>query len=199
MAVFTGSISGSDFRLGFDTRVRTNVQSLLGCSLIVTALASGLATPLSAEPAEATVGLAVASDPSFGQREGLGFGGAYQTWLELSGGQGLTDYALRVSLAEADADARVSLDGSHVSLGGGPWSVSLGAKERNWSFSPNTSLIWSQNAPPVPALSFERASGRGGGGVFTHVVYTHEFPPTSYHACMALWLYMFLCLIHMSK
>ena len=158
MADFISTISGGDFRLGFDTRVRTNVQSLLGCSLIATALASGLATPLSAEPAEATVGLAVASDPSFGQREGLGFGGAYQTWLELSGGQGLTDYALRVSLAEADADARVSLDGSHVSLGGGPWSVSLGAKERNWSFSPNTSLIWSQNAPPVPALSFERAS-----------------------------------------
>jgi len=77
MADFISTISGGDFRLGFDTRVRTNVQSLLGCSLIATALASGLATPLSAEPLEATAGLAVASDPSFGQREGLGFGGAY--------------------------------------------------------------------------------------------------------------------------
>ena len=152
------TVSEGDFRLGFDPRVRMNAQSFLRGSLIATVLASGSATPLSAEPLEITAGFAAVNDPSFGQREDLGFGEAYQTWLELSGGQGLTDYTLRVSLAETDADARVSLDGSHVSLGGGPWSVSLGAKERNWSFSPNTSLIWSQNARPVPALSFERAN-----------------------------------------
>ena len=152
------TVSEGDFWLGFDPRVRMNAQSFLRGSLIATVLASGSATPLSAEPLEITAGFAAVNDPSFGQREDLGFGEAYQTWLELSGGQGLTDYTLRVSLAETDADARVSLDGSHVSLGGGPWSVSLGAKERNWSFSPNTSLIWSQNARPVPALSFERAN-----------------------------------------
>ena len=152
------TVSEGDFRLGFDPRVRMNAQSFLRGSLIATVLASGSATPLSAEPLEITAGFAAVNDPSFGQREDLGFGEAYQTWLELSGGQGLTDYTLRVSLAKTDADARVSLDGSHVSLGGGPWSVSLGAKERNWSFSPNTSLIWSQNARPVPALSFERAN-----------------------------------------
>ena len=147
-----------NFRLGFDPRVRMKVQNLLRVSLIATALASGLAMPLSAEPFEITAGFAAVSDPSFGQREELGFGEAYLTWLDLSGGQGLTDYTLRVSLAETDEDAEVSLDGSYVSFGGSPWSVSLGAKERHWSFSPNTSLIWSQNARPVPALSLERAS-----------------------------------------
>jgi len=88
-----------NFRLGFDPRVRMKVQNLLRVSLIATALASGLAMPLSAEPFEITAGFAAVSDPSFGQREELGFGEGYLTWLDLSGGQGMTDYTLRVSLA----------------------------------------------------------------------------------------------------
>lgn len=136
----------------------SKVQCLLRGSLVAFVLASAMALPLSAEPFEITGGFAAVSDPSLGQREDLGFGEDYLTWLELSGGQGLIDYTLRLSLAGTDEDAEVWLDGSYVSFGGSPWSVSLGAKERHWSFSPNTSLIWSRNARPVPALSIERES-----------------------------------------
>ena len=84
------TVSEGDFWLGFAPRVRMNAQSFLRGSLIATVLASGSATPLSAEPLEITAGFAAVNDPSFGQREDLGFGEAYQTWLELSGGQGPT-------------------------------------------------------------------------------------------------------------
>ena len=144
--------------LDFDVIIILNARKFIGCSLAASVIACWVAAPLGAEAVEATAGFAAVSDTPFGQREALGFGEKYLTWLELSGGQGLADYTLRMSLAETDGGTRAWLDGSHVSIGGGPWSVSLGAKERNWSFSPNTSLIWSQNARPVPALSFERAS-----------------------------------------
>jgi hypothetical protein len=50
------------------------------------------------------------------------------------------------------SDDTVSYAGSHAQLAFGDWVAGLGLKERHWSLSPNTSLILSQNAPPLPTL-----------------------------------------------
>lgn len=117
-----------------------------------------IATPLAAEQERFTFGLAAVSDPYLGQREDLGFAETYETWIESAGAWGAVDYTFHLSVAGGhDEDPEFRLDGSQLALRGELWSVALGAKERNWSFSPNTSLIWSKNARPVPALWFERA------------------------------------------
>ncbi len=118
-----------------------------------------VAVPLAAEDGHFTYGMAAVSDPYVGQRETLGFGDSFEIWAETDGMLGSLDYILRLTLVENDdEDAEFWLDGSQLALRGDLWSVAVGAKERNWSFSPNTSLIWSRNARPIPALWFERAT-----------------------------------------
>ena len=43
-------------------------------------------------------------------------------------------------------------DGSYVQFPFGDWVAGVGVKDRHWSLSPNTSLILSDNASPVPAI-----------------------------------------------
>lgn len=125
--------------------------------LAALALSSAVvASPLTAEQRSTSFGFTAVSDPYLGQREDLGFSENYEAWTKLDGEWGVVDYTFRLSFAGTDEDAEFRLDGSRLALSGDVWSVALGATERNWSFSPNTSLIWSRNARPVPALSIER-------------------------------------------
>ncbi|PWG16166.1 capsule assembly Wzi family protein [Salibaculum griseiflavum] len=43
-------------------------------------------------------------------------------------------------------------DGSYVQLPFGDWVAGVGLKDRHWSLSPNTSLILSDNAAPLPTI-----------------------------------------------
>ena len=45
-----------------------------------------------------------------------------------------------------------NFDGSYVQLSFGNWVAGVGFKDRHWSLSPNTSLILSDNASPLPAI-----------------------------------------------
>lgn len=44
------------------------------------------------------------------------------------------------------------LDGSFVQVPFGDWVAGVGLKDQHWSLSPNTSLIFSNNARPLPAI-----------------------------------------------
>ena len=145
-------ISGTASRSPDGTKARQDIEYLLGAVVFLGVFGS----PLAAEQDKITFGLAAVSDPYFGQREDLGFSDVLDAWAKFDGTWGVLDYTLRLSFAGTDDRADFRLDGSQLAIGGEVWSVALGAKERNWSFSPNTSLIWSQNARPVPALSIQR-------------------------------------------
>ena len=55
-----------------------------------------------------------------------------------------------LSLAAEDSTQTFNADGSYVNLNFGGWVLGAGAVDRNWSYSPNTSLILSTNARPMP-------------------------------------------------
>ena len=57
---------------------------------------------------------------------------------------------LGLSLAVEDHAQTFNMDGSYANLNFGDWVLGAGAVDRNWSYSPNTSLIFSANAPPMP-------------------------------------------------
>ncbi|MDC1398217.1 capsule assembly Wzi family protein [Octadecabacter sp.] len=57
---------------------------------------------------------------------------------------------LQLSLAAEDNAKTFNADGSYVNLNLGDWLLGAGAVDRNWSYSPNTSLILSANARPMP-------------------------------------------------
>lgn len=56
-----------------------------------------------------------------------------------------------LSLAAGGGAQAVNADGSYLNLNFGGWVLGVGAVDRNWSYSPNTSLILSSNARPMPA------------------------------------------------
>jgi hypothetical protein len=57
---------------------------------------------------------------------------------------------LGLSLAASDDAQSFDADGSYINLTFGDWVLGAGAVDRNWSYSPNTSLILSANARPIP-------------------------------------------------
>jgi len=61
------------------------------------------------------------------------------------------------AVADPDDDKTVRLDGSYLAGKFGNWIVTLGAQERWWGSGWEGSLILSNNARPVPAISLDRA------------------------------------------
>ena len=55
-----------------------------------------------------------------------------------------------LSLAAEDNVRAFNADGSYVNLSFGDWVLGAGAIDRNWSYSPNTSIILSANSRPMP-------------------------------------------------
>lgn len=55
-----------------------------------------------------------------------------------------------LSLAAEDSTQTFNADGSYDNLNFGGWVLGAGVVDRNWSYSPNTSLILSTNARPMP-------------------------------------------------
>jgi hypothetical protein len=53
-----------------------------------------------------------------------------------------------------ESTSHIDIDGSYFQYNKGPITFGIGFVERNWSFSPNTSLILSENAPPMESIYF---------------------------------------------
>jgi hypothetical protein len=58
-------------------------------------------------------------------------------------------------------EGNIKLDGSYLSYTTGITSIGFGAINRNWSFSPNTSLILSKNARPSKGVFLILKNGKG--------------------------------------
>ena len=74
--------------------------------------------------------------------------------------QSLGQFDVGLNLAVEDSAQTFNADGSYVNLNFGDWVLGAGAVDRNWSFSPNTSLILSANARPVPTGYIRKALGQ---------------------------------------
>lgn len=76
---------------------------------------------------------------------------------------------LTVTTAPGASDGQdTRLDGSHVTMSAGNWLLSANSISRLWGPSGESSLILSDNARPVPALSLTRASAAAAANRYAH-------------------------------
>jgi hypothetical protein len=83
--------------------------------------------------------------------------GEARAWLSGFLGQRWGGRLEVVGVADPDDDKSVRIDGSYFSGKFGNWIVTAGAQERWWGSGYEGSLIMSNNARPVPAISLDRA------------------------------------------